>query len=374
LKEGVATARVTFTVSMQPGDNFRAGASLVQTAIDGTTQTQADTNNPPQYVKFTEMLTVWRRLHVELDSMGPVTGNKIITAFTDMVGTGTALTEARGISTIDDGSANLDKEPPGNGRFENGTFIVGTAPSTITISPITANGNTRVVFPSSSIAGLPFSAIDNDSSGNGTMSGTFTQLTKVGANFVWSLNVTAHNEDPIDWPDFVNGTLTVGGGSAVSIVGAIGTASQVTTSGLNIPCTIHDDDDDTLLPRLPDTSTMAGAYQPAYVRPVYDVGDNNMNVPFVLNVADNSAAVIAVQDWDAKSQNAPDFWIAYVLESFQGQASDQDNDPNSEVATVGVTPFTAGGSLIFLEVRQPHEGVANSTAQTGLKRAGCADR
>ena len=107
----------------------------------------------------------------------------------------------------------------------------------------------------------------------------------------------------------------------------------------------------------------AAAYQPAYVVPVYDVGDDNMNVPFVLNVAYNNAAIIAVQDWDSKSQNSPDFWVAYLLQSFQGQASDQDNDPNSEVSTLGATPVPAGGSVIFLEVHQIHEGVTNPIAE-----------
>ena len=352
-------ASVAFTVSMQPGNNYRAGASVVQAAIDGTTQTQADDNAPPQFVYFTDMLTVWRRLHVELDSMGAVTGNQINTPFTDIVGTGTALTGIRGLNSIDDGSANLDKEPPGNGRFENGTLTVGTAPSTITISPITANGETRVVFPTSSIAGLPFSAAAG--TGGGTMSGTITGLTKGGSTFVWFLNVTAHNPDPIDWAKFVGGTLSVGGGSGVSITGASGASSELDTSALNIPCTIHDDDDDTLLPKLPDTSTMGAAYQPAYVVPVYDVGDNNMNVPFVLNV--RSGETVAAQDWDSRSPNAPDFWVAYLLESYQCQASDQDNDPDSEDRTFGATPSSAGGSLIFLEVHQSHEGVGDPVGE-----------
>ncbi|UCC31756.1 MAG: hypothetical protein JSU86_05655, partial [Phycisphaerales bacterium] len=62
-------ARVTFTVSMQPGDNFRTGASVAQTALDRTTQAQADANSPPDHVVFTDMLTVWRKLHIETDSM-----------------------------------------------------------------------------------------------------------------------------------------------------------------------------------------------------------------------------------------------------------------------------------------------------------------
>ncbi len=352
-------ARFTVTVSMQPGNNYRGAASGFAADLSGTTQTQAETNAPPPRVKFTDMLTVWRKLHVELDSMGPVTGNEIVTTFTDIVGTGTALTEARGIPSIDDGSANLDKQPPGNGRFENGTMIVGTPPSTITIAPITANGNTRVVFGAASLAGLPFSAIDNDSFGNGTMSGTITQIAKAGANFVWTLNVTAHNEDPIDWPDFVGGTLTVGGGSGVEIVGANGAASQLTTGAMNTNCRLHDDDDDTLLPRMPDVSGMAAAYASAYVVPVYDVGDNNMNVPFVRNVPLNDGENVAALDWDSRALNSAEYWVVYVLSSFQGQASNRDRDPDSERATLGVTPSVGGGSLVFLEVHQAHEGQSN---------------
>ncbi len=62
-------ARFTVTVSMQPGNNYRAGASVVQIAINATTQAQADTNSPPQNVLFTNMLTVWRKLWVERDTM-----------------------------------------------------------------------------------------------------------------------------------------------------------------------------------------------------------------------------------------------------------------------------------------------------------------
>jgi hypothetical protein len=71
LADANGEVRVTFTVSMQPGDNFRAGASVVESRLNATTQTQADVNAPPQYVKFTDMLTLWRKLHIEFDTMLP---------------------------------------------------------------------------------------------------------------------------------------------------------------------------------------------------------------------------------------------------------------------------------------------------------------
>ncbi|MEK6674392.1 MAG: hypothetical protein AABZ47_01910 [Planctomycetota bacterium] len=147
----------------------------------------------------------------------------------------------------------------------------------------------------------------------------------------------------------------------MSIVAANGGLSLLTTSALNIPCTLKDDDDNTLLPKLPDTSAMTPAYQPAYVVPVFDVGDNNMNVPFVGNVAANGPAIDATFDWDSRSANTPNFWVAYVLASFQS-AFDKDNDPNSEDRTLGATPLTSGGCLVFLEVHQGHEQSSNPVA------------
>jgi len=370
---------ITLTVSMQPGNNYRAAASVIREAVQ-TQIDQADADDLSVYagddgkvyrngdfagyqvpVVWSQMLTVWRRLHVELDSMGPVTDNKIDSPFTGIVGTGTALTEINGLYSLDDVSANLDKTPPGNGRFENGTLVVGDVQFTTAIGPITANGSNRVVFPPASIAGLPFSAVDNDEWGNGTISRTITEVVESGINFVWTLNVTAQNEFPVDWPDFVGGTFSIGEASDVPIIAAGAAASQLTTSALNIRCTVHDDDDDTLLPKLPDVSTMADAYAPAYVVPVYDVGDNNMNVPFVLNLP-NPNAVFDAQDWDSRSENAHGFWVAYILMGFQGTFL-KDVDPDSEFPAYGETVDPEGGSTIFIEVHGAHEGVANPVTE-----------
>ena len=76
-------ARVTFTVSMQPGNNYRAGASCLQDAVSDVQadQTTADAINeknpaaPGAYsgydvpLVWSQMLTVWRKLTLEVDSM-----------------------------------------------------------------------------------------------------------------------------------------------------------------------------------------------------------------------------------------------------------------------------------------------------------------
>jgi len=71
--DGSGQARLTFTVSMQPGDNFKVAASTNQTKIGQMTQPKADgLEMLPDTVVLSPLLTVWRELHVELDSMEQV--------------------------------------------------------------------------------------------------------------------------------------------------------------------------------------------------------------------------------------------------------------------------------------------------------------
>jgi hypothetical protein len=65
-------ARVTFTVSMQPGDNFRITASASETQLGEVTQFLIDYGNLPSGVILSRMLTTWRKLWIEQDSMGAV--------------------------------------------------------------------------------------------------------------------------------------------------------------------------------------------------------------------------------------------------------------------------------------------------------------
>ena len=83
-EDGKAT--VTFTVSMQPGNNYRAGASVLQDAIEQSHQTTADAlghtfaGGYSVPVVWSPMLTVWRKLHVEVDSMSMVDESNTQTA------------------------------------------------------------------------------------------------------------------------------------------------------------------------------------------------------------------------------------------------------------------------------------------------------
>jgi hypothetical protein len=80
-------AIVYFTVTKQPGDNFRIAASTDETYLNGVkvagTELADATNIPLSNTgkaKQTELLTVWRKLYMEVDSMGEVAGN-FVTGF-----------------------------------------------------------------------------------------------------------------------------------------------------------------------------------------------------------------------------------------------------------------------------------------------------
>lgn len=143
-------ASVDLTVTMQPGDNFTVAASHDQKYLNGLTVAGATLKDSAGLLvgadtpkaKASPMLTVWRRLHLEVDSMEqmPATGpqrNSVAGRITFVNGTSTIATIVGVNQNLDDGSPQkLDNPPPntGNGRFENGKIRVG-APGSVTETP-----------------------------------------------------------------------------------------------------------------------------------------------------------------------------------------------------------------------------------------------
>jgi hypothetical protein len=117
---GVAT--VNFTVTRQPGDNFVIAAAL-EDEIGNITVNGTDLMNGnvalgdcdgTETICRSEMLTVWRRLHIEVDSMGNVSGNLV---------SGAVPNEVR-VRRNETAIVALNNTLEVN-RFENGRFVLG---------------------------------------------------------------------------------------------------------------------------------------------------------------------------------------------------------------------------------------------------------
>jgi hypothetical protein len=138
LTDSNGTAVVNYTLTMNPGDNFAVAASPDQTYLSGLVPSNdginlKDTNDfdipvttaqsngcqtQNQKACRADMLTVWRRLHIEVDSMGIVTDNKVTGIITNAV-------------PIAGGTHIYIDSTPEDYRFEPGTIVidqVGTYP------------------------------------------------------------------------------------------------------------------------------------------------------------------------------------------------------------------------------------------------------
>lgn len=305
---GIAT--VEFETTKQPGDNFMVAAGTDELYLQGLTESgiglrDADGKTlPTPQAKATEMLTVWRRLHIEVDSMGVVTDNKVIATAADAL-----VPDADQIQTsfLRPDSLICVQQPLESNRFEGGRVMVGES---------------------------QYSILSNDQSCLTVAGGPEFNPPPGGTQ------VTIYDDD-----DFNNNNGTAG------------------DEGEDIPA--------------PSTGKVLGGsagdspannlFAPAYIRPVYDVGDNNNSVPFHANVAENtSAAKRALYDFDQVATEANvDFWTVYVLGAYQ-YTLEEDSDPNEETLTLGIVDSSgqqdAQGSLVrdglgvLLFVEQEREG------------------
>ena len=297
-------AQVELTVTMQPGDNFRLAAACNSTYLGGVVVNGTDLRDssgntlPTQRANVTNMLTVWRRVHVEMDSTGLVAGNQV-------AGT---IRRARPNTTTNTTQLSI-RQRLESARFRDGLVtITGVGAFTVvdnTRGTITIPG----IFQNAAVAGRAYVLVDDDD---------FNSDDGVAFDGDAGENVTAPDTSLIQDSD---------------------------NAGLNV-------------------------FAPAYVRPVYDIGDSNDLVPFVLNVARNTAAaLIATYDFDTVGTEAdPAFWTVYLLGSYQNVRA-SDNDPAGEGAILGIVDDINGrGASVFNEVLRAGEiaitGVVNNAATT----------
>lgn len=150
------------TISKQPGDNYKFVArcsfapvvpgSSAYNALNSMSVTGTDFSFVPIGVKVSPMLTVWRRLHIERDSMGPVTGNYV---------TG----NVQG-STTRSLKVNIHGSLPVN-RFENGMIYLThpTNPFQVQVLKVRSNDEDDIVIDGlvpGGITGWNFGLYDDD--------------------------------------------------------------------------------------------------------------------------------------------------------------------------------------------------------------------
>jgi hypothetical protein len=134
----------------------------------------------------TEMLTVWRRLHVEVDSMSAVINNRVTGNVLSIQGNSTGATNVVLSVSLNagDSSVNLSSATPANGRFENGWIAIGTSIST----NLLGNGNNFVRKPAGETFNIRFTLLD--ANGSNAISGQVRDMVAFGSanKFLFTVN------------------------------------------------------------------------------------------------------------------------------------------------------------------------------------------
>jgi hypothetical protein len=313
-------AIVYLSVTIQPGDNFVVSASVDSAYIGNISVSGTGLNHsidgalPTKIAKRTEMLTVWRRLHVEVDSMGApsATCNTGSTNCNKITGTLTETKKVRvGNNTLNLSVSNLEINRFESGRLEikrNGTIIKSLP--VVALSATTTSANTSNSVTITNNTGV-FSIIAGDS-------------------------FTLYDDDDMNSND---GTNLDGD-----------TGEDVPT--LNQTYMVDSDD------------ATVNHFAPAYIRPTYDIGNNNNFVPFVLNApSDTSLGIRSLFEFNQVATEADSaFWTVYLLYGYE-EFTSEDEDPETDFLTVGQSDriFDSSGvkrgqgSAVFLESVGPKE-------------------
>ena len=291
-------ASLEFTVSTQPGDNFRVFASLCEADLrmpEINHDKMESLQNLPNGVTYSKMLTVWRKLWIERDSMGEVatTGpeqNYFPTRATEYEVF--APSNPYTIVTFNGGFYNaygVDWREPNHFRF--GTMA----------EPLSSSWSYRTV---------------NSGDPDGT---------------------------PPGWVK-ISEDMTLPGNPVVPF-----------------DCTLYDDDWDrntgdyhVTLPdcNSPELGTFQSAYDEAYIVVDYLDSAYSDEVSFKRNLPDSHVTYPTGYDWDNERDvsGGGDFWTALVVSCYQPKTS-EDFDPDTETgATRGqTTAFCGNKCVLYLE-------------------------
>jgi hypothetical protein len=339
------SATVIFKTTMQPGDNFAIAASMsseyrngmkvntsngsqvVNPAVSANPIHESGQPNPNNVAGIrTNMLTVWRKLHIEVDSMGEVTGNSVSGSLTDTKRVG------RGNQTLNLSVTNLEEN-----RFENGRLVIYPGTQFEKSLPVISASGGSTANTASSVS------VNN--------TGTIFQISG-GDQFV------LFDDDNMD--------------------DSMGSLNGDETEDVPVP--------DTSLLTDNSSDPATNLFAPAYIVPQYDLANSQPNLPFVESPTYGDLTTILTSSsyfQNVGTEANSEFWTIYLAGGYQppryafgSTTFIRDGDPliltlSGDIATIyGATnssstepPATptivrqndATGSIMFAEVGRSNE-------------------
>jgi hypothetical protein len=311
-----------FLTTAHPGDNY---AIIATTKAGEPNQIVVDRINLRNSVNNrilqentdrTPMLTAWRKLHIEVDSMGIVQYNYASTRIDDEIVVGYHPVTIPLTNYLDSGRFQ-------NGRMEvDGNFLYIDSNDTYSITVRSLYGDV-IVFPTTGRERYRLYDDDdfnNDNSYNGFDADNGEDVEALGDSF----NLMQENDDKDCSDQYCN------------------------------------------------------AFAAAYITPERNLlrQYNTSNIPFVQNNSSTDSNLVVQQIEQGRNSNSAEndnFWVVYVQIAYQPNV-DRDCDANEEQCTAGITPTTitvnsvlnesevpigGPGSLIFIETMRDGDDSTN---------------
>jgi hypothetical protein len=394
-------ASVTFIVTMQPGDNFKVVATTDQNLInnmsplsisgqdilDSTNNNmplpkQPDMTEPPVMpakALTSQLLTVWRYVHVEVDAMkAPFSPNMPSTNLAEInyikgnieeigILQGQKNLFFQGFVTdqvLRDSSFDFETTSQGDGRFENGSITVGQN----FLTNVAGNGSKTAFvgpFMPQNVPQIPCELVDKK--GN-KVTGGIIQMTKANSqnntpnSFVLLGNIKSPGQ-------YNGGKVTVAGvtftldkiNANMNGTTTVELDSKVQQPPFLLPFILFDDDQKTASTltypqdfQLMQTSdsTQDNLFATTYIKPIFDL-PSSTSLPFKANIVNG----IELTDQISTGKNnfsTNNFWVLYIQAGWQGSTNaDMDPDELARGITLGQTPgatlVNLLGSVISLE-------------------------
>ena len=391
-----------YKLGISPGNNYRVAVALSEEAIkkltfqanpgEGHFFVPADDNQVTGFKgRLSGMLTVWRRLHIERDSMRAPQGNenKVVGKITrietlpdDSMKATVRIPSATGDENlvnsrvyvqeqnyqglwINDLSINLDSPTVGNGRFENGAVFIGAENNGVTTGDLKGNGVDSIHTKTNQKFVLPFVLTKLEKP---TVQRQIVGLVASTNNSTLTVAVTG---DALTVGDYapegeVSAQIAVAG-QQLAVAGNAGNQIFLQQNNIEFDFVLQDDDGlqnsagVALLPHLPVVgNSVVEIYKQVYIIPIVDGGgnpaNNKNNVEFRRNISLPRVASALPGGFESKNSYSGLFWTINLLTVYQSGTFEpirnrSDRDSSSEGA---IGAFAEMGGLSSVMCREDY--------------------